>query len=79
MKKTWQETLHAIWMGMAVPGLILAILVMFWEKDKPVLNTEPETTADTVSLFVLARWHQFGSTWQAPFFYIVNNQHFTIS
>ena len=56
MKKTWQETLHAIWMGMAVPGLILAILVMFWEKDKPVLNTEPETTADTVSLFVLARW-----------------------
>ena len=56
MKKAWQEILYAIWMGMAVPGLILAILVMFWEKDKPVLNTEPETTADTVSLFVLARW-----------------------
>lgn len=56
MKKAWQETLYAIWMGMAVPGLILAILVMFWEKDKPESNTEPETTAGTVSLFVLVRW-----------------------
>lgn len=56
MKKTWQETLHAIWMGMAVPGLILAILVMFWEKDKPESNTEPETLAAPVSLSVLVRW-----------------------
>ena len=55
MKKTWQETLHAIWMGMAVPGLILAILVMFWEKDKPESNTEPETLAAPVSLSVLVR------------------------
>ena len=56
MKKAWQETLYAIWMGMAVPGLILAILVMFWEKDKPESNTEPETLADPVSLSVLVRW-----------------------
>lgn len=56
MKKAWQETLYAIWMGMAVPGLILAILVMFWEKDKPESNTEPETLAAPVSLSVLVRW-----------------------
>lgn len=56
MKKTWQETLHAIWMGMAVPGLILAILVMFWEKDKPESNTEPETLTAPVSLSVLVLW-----------------------
>ena len=55
MKKAWQETLYAIWMGMAVPGLILAILVMFWEKDKPESNTEPETLAAPVSLSVLVR------------------------
>lgn len=60
MKKTWQETLHAIWMGMAVPGLILAILVMFWEKDKPESNTEPETLAAPVSLSVLVRWPDEG-------------------
>ena len=60
MKKTWQETLHAIWMGMAVPGLILAILVMFWEKDKPESNTEPETLAAPVSFSVLVRWPDEG-------------------
>lgn len=56
MKKAWQETLYAIWMGMAVPGLILAILVMFWEKDKPESNTEPETLTAPVSLSVLVLW-----------------------
>ncbi|MGN1027096.1 MAG: stage II sporulation protein D [Faecousia sp.] len=56
MKKAWQETLYAIWMGMAVPGLILAILVMFWEKDKSESNTEPETLTAPVSLSVLVRW-----------------------
>ena len=60
MKKAWQETLYAIWMGMAVPGLILAILVMFWEKDKPESNTEPETLAAPVSLSVLVRWPDEG-------------------
>ncbi len=60
MKKAWQETLYAIWMGMVVPGLILAILVMFWEKDKPVSNTEPETTAGAVSPSVLVRWPDGG-------------------
>lgn len=56
MKKAWQETLYAIWMGMAVPGLILAILVMFWAKDKPEANTEPHIPVGTVSLPVLVRW-----------------------
>ena len=54
MKKAWQETLYAIWMGMAVPGLILAMLVMFWEKDKPESDTEQQ--ASTIPLSLLVRW-----------------------
>lgn len=56
MKKVWQETLYAIWMGMAVPGLILAIMVMVWEKKSPSPNTSSETTTAAVSCPVLVRW-----------------------
>ena len=56
MKKAWQETLYAIWMGMAVPGLILAFFVMFWEQNHSASNRETETTDTTLSLSVLVRW-----------------------
>ena len=31
-----------------------------------------------ISIFVLARWHQFDFTEQVPFFYTPDNQQFTI-
>lgn len=56
MKKALQETLCAIWMGMVVPGLILAVLVMFWERDKPALEGETVPTTGAETLSVLVRW-----------------------
>ena len=31
-----------------------------------------------ISIFILARWHQFGLTEQVSFFYALDNQQFTI-
>ena len=63
MKKAWQEALYAIWMGMAVPGLILAFFVVFWERNHSASNSELRTTEASVSLSVLVRWPEGSTEW----------------
>lgn len=50
MRKGWQESLYAVFMGMVVPGLILVIMVMLWGDKSLGKQTETKPKTETVSL-----------------------------
>lgn len=63
MRKGWEETLYAVFMGMVIPGLILAVMVMLWGDQTLEGDMEPETANPAVSLPVLVRFES-GNTEQ---------------
>lgn len=56
MRKAFQETLYAVFMGMVLPGLILALLVMVWEKKPEEETPETEARREGAALSALVRW-----------------------
>ena len=56
MRKGWQEAFYAVFMGMVVPGLILAVMVMLWGDKSLGKQAETEGKAEPVSLPVKVRF-----------------------